>query len=322
MKLSVCIPVYNVEPYIEKCVRSLFEQTYGDLEFVFIDDCSPDGSFTVLEKVLADYPQRRGQIKIVRHQRNSGLIRARQTGIEHASGEYVTHCDPDDWVDRDLYAKMMERAAATEADMVFAPMVRNEAEALNGTKSLDFSGTGADYLDSVGKIIAFNSNVNKIYRREIALDESIVVPDAIKIGEDLCRTIQTVAKCKKVVSIIGPAYHYRVNPDSMSRKFDSRRAIDDLTLVYKTAFAKMPVEAAPYLKKQILRDIVFLGLKFGVMDRLEFESWCPEFERLTAVPWPADTSFKRRAMLNVALKSYAVSRILFKILPHRGVDGL
>ena len=75
--VSILVPVFNVEPYVERCCRSLFEQTYENLEFVFVDDCSTDNSIKIIEQVSSEYPSRSGQIQIVRHQKNRGLAASR-----------------------------------------------------------------------------------------------------------------------------------------------------------------------------------------------------------------------------------------------------
>ena len=90
-KVSVLVPVYGVEKYIEECARSLFEQTYGNIEYVFVDDCSKDGSIAILERVAEEYPQRKSQTRIIRHDHNRGLGGARLTALQKATGEYVTH---------------------------------------------------------------------------------------------------------------------------------------------------------------------------------------------------------------------------------------
>ena len=94
-KISIIVPIYNVEQYIERCARSLFEQTYDDIEYVFVDDCSPDNSLNILYEVLNDYPHRISNVKIIRHIENKGLTAARNSGLEVATGDYIAHCDSD-----------------------------------------------------------------------------------------------------------------------------------------------------------------------------------------------------------------------------------
>lgn len=117
-KVSVYIPVYGVEKYIEKCAQTLFEQTLDDLEYVFVDDCTPDNSFQILEQVLEKYPNRKSQVKIVHHKMNQGVCIARKTGIQHCTGEYITCCEPDDWVETTMYEELYNKVKETGADMV------------------------------------------------------------------------------------------------------------------------------------------------------------------------------------------------------------
>ena len=91
--VSVIIPVYKVEPYMARCARSLFSQTMEDLEFIFIDDCSPDRSIDVMREVLEEFPERKDQVVVYRMPRNSGQAAVRMQGLALARGEYVIHCD-------------------------------------------------------------------------------------------------------------------------------------------------------------------------------------------------------------------------------------
>ncbi len=109
-KVSVIIPVYGVENSIERCARSLFEQTLDEMEYLFIDDCTKDRSIEVLKSVLKDYPKRKSQVTIHRMDNNSGQAKVREWGILNATGEYIIHCDSDDWVDKDIYRELYEKA--------------------------------------------------------------------------------------------------------------------------------------------------------------------------------------------------------------------
>ena len=118
MKVSILIPVYGVEQYIAECARSLFSQTYRDLEFIFVDDCSPDNSISVLKKVLEDYPDRANQVHIIRHETNKGVGTARQTAFTHATGEYIMHADSDDLLPADAVELLVGRMQKRVYDIV------------------------------------------------------------------------------------------------------------------------------------------------------------------------------------------------------------
>ncbi|MBD5421701.1 MAG: glycosyltransferase family 2 protein, partial [Bacteroides sp.] len=117
--ISVIVPVYGVEKYIERCVRSLFSQTMTEgVEFIFINDCTKDRSIELLTGIISEYPQLSPQVKIIHHPRNRGLAVARQTGLDAAQGEYILHLDSDDYFESDMLEMMYETAMANNSDVV------------------------------------------------------------------------------------------------------------------------------------------------------------------------------------------------------------
>lgn len=119
MKVSVIIPIYKVERFIVKCAESLLAQTLNEVEFIFVDDASPDNSMALLQACIEQYPQRKSCVKIVRHSQNMGLPAARNTGLRVATGEYVFHCDSDDFVDKEMLEVLYLTAVEQKADIVW-----------------------------------------------------------------------------------------------------------------------------------------------------------------------------------------------------------
>lgn len=117
-KVSVIVPVYNVAKWIERSVRSLFSQSLDDVEFIFVNDCTPDNSMDIVDAVLSAFASRRHQTKIINHPFNRGVAQARQTGIDNATGEYTIHFDPDDWVGAKWLESLYIEAKCSGADMV------------------------------------------------------------------------------------------------------------------------------------------------------------------------------------------------------------
>ena len=109
MKVSIIIPIYNVEKYVERCLRSVMAQTYGDIECLLVDDCTPDGSMAICERMLAEYV---GPIdfKVLHHERNRGLSAARNTGTAAAMGKYIYYLDSDDEITPDCIALLVAEA--------------------------------------------------------------------------------------------------------------------------------------------------------------------------------------------------------------------
>ena len=119
MKVSIVVPIYGVEKYIERCARSLFEQTYEDIEYVFVNDATLDNSIQKLNEIIDKYSHRREHIKVLSHKENKGLPAARNTGLSVVTGEYIYHCDSDDWIEKDMIQSLCEKVIQEKADIVW-----------------------------------------------------------------------------------------------------------------------------------------------------------------------------------------------------------
>lgn len=115
--VSICVPVYNVAPYIERCVHSLMQQTYEHIEYIFVDDCSTDESVSLLQKVIAGYPNRAKQVRILHNDRNHGLAYTRRISIEAARGEWILCVDSDDYIEPQTVERMYA-ARTPDCEMV------------------------------------------------------------------------------------------------------------------------------------------------------------------------------------------------------------
>lgn len=213
-KVSVIIPVYGVEKYIERCARSLFEQTLDDIEFIFVDDCTKDNSIAVLQGVLADYPQRQSQTRILRHDVNKGLPAARHTGIVVATGEYIAHCDSDDWVELVMYEKMYQKAKECNADMVVSDYYI--ASQSNKTASKGCINTDSFLEDLFFTHIPW-AVWNKMVKRDIYLAHNISYPQ-YSMGEDMSLTLQLANFCKTISYVSMPLYYYFYNDSSITKQ--------------------------------------------------------------------------------------------------------
>ena len=212
--VSVIIPVFKTEQFIERCCRSLFAQTLGSIEYVFVDDCSPDGSIAVMRKVLEDYPDRKDQVRVIRMDRNSGQAAVREAGLREASGEYLIHCDSDDWVEPDMYRLLHERAVSEDADVVICDMFRSDGMS-DSFFGCGFRGSKTYAEDVVAKRV-FPALWNKLTRRSLFLSEGFVHP-VCNLGEDYAITSQVAVHCGRVSYVDKPLYHYFTNPASITK---------------------------------------------------------------------------------------------------------
>ncbi|MCM1292328.1 MAG: glycosyltransferase [Bacteroides sp.] len=226
MKVSVVVPVYGVEGFVERCVVALMEQTARDVEFVFVDDCSTDRSMAIVEQTVALYPDRQGQVKLLRHDRNRGLPSARNTGLEAATGEYVVHIDSDDYPEPRMIEAMTDCAEATGADMVWCDFFisSDSGDRLMTTPNI------ADASEATIEMLCggMKYNVwNKMIRRSVMIDNRLRFPDGRAMGEDLTM-VMAAACCSKTARVAEPLYHYRrTNEGAMTRNYSDRN-LDEL----------------------------------------------------------------------------------------------
>lgn len=118
MKVSICVPVYGVEKSIERCLRSLLGQTYPNIEYVFVNDCTPDRSMEILQQCIKEYPEREKEVKIISHDRNRGLSAARNTALEYCTGDFLMWIDSDDYIELDTVQRAVEKQKEEDCDIV------------------------------------------------------------------------------------------------------------------------------------------------------------------------------------------------------------
>lgn len=223
-KVSIIITVYNCEKFIEICAQSLFEQTLDSIEYIFVNDATPDNSIHILESVLDEYPSRQDYVKIINLSQNNGVSNARRIGIENAIGEYVIHCDSDDWVDKDMYENLYLKAKETNADIVGCNF-RHEFSDIQYDFHQQYANNMEENIRRLinGKI--FPSLCTSIVKRSLITDNSISFPIGLNMGEDLFFNLQLYLHAKKIVGIDWAPYHYRHSEDSSCVR-RTRKSID------------------------------------------------------------------------------------------------
>ena len=263
------MPVYNVENYIERCVRSIFGQTYPDIEYVFVDDCSPDSSIAVVERVVADYPQREKQIKIVKHDCNQGVACSRNTALNNATGDYVMWVDPDDYIDVRFIEKLVEKQQEKNADVV-----------IGGYETLYLSGniphpvkkvaTPSDYLHLVLQRKVNTALWGKIWRRSIYESNNIRFIPGCNLDEDGHLSARYLYNSNVIdfVDVIGYFYDCSRADNSGNGSFNEKKyqkawfLYDDLCLFFNEK-EKLFLDDLGYWKAKLLAATLINSAKDG-----------------------------------------------------------
>lgn len=211
--VSVIIPVYNVENYIGECARSLFEQTLRDVEFIFVNDATQDGSMESLRKVIEAYPQRAERVKIVMKPVNEGLPAARRSGLELAEGEYVAHCDSDDWMEPNMLERMYLEARAYDADAVVCAWFRDNEPF--PTKYVHPGENCRDFILSDMIAVGEMQSVWRYMVRRDVYSKGVEFP-RFNQGEDHALMVQLAYHCSSIYCVKQPLYHWRTNMASIT----------------------------------------------------------------------------------------------------------
>ncbi|MBR1735149.1 MAG: glycosyltransferase [Alphaproteobacteria bacterium] len=223
IKISVIVPIYNVEKYIRRCLDSIINQTFHELEIICVNDGSTDKS----EEILIEYKKKDSRIKII-NQENSGLSAARNSGLKIAQGEYVGFVDSDDWIDLDFFEKLYSAAKTCDADAACAEIKRTHASGKIITK-LKFEKL--QVLTSVYEKYSYNKIPkmcyvwNKIYKKSELDRQNLSFKEGVMF-EDIYFTPKFLYFSKKIVIVPDVYYNYWANNKSISRDMRDKNQID------------------------------------------------------------------------------------------------
>ena len=234
-KVSVIVPVYKAEKYIERCCRSLFDQTLDNIEYIFVNDCTPDDSIKILNNIASEYPQRQSSIHIINHEKNLGQSGARRSGMSIATGEYIIHCDADDWVDIEMYEEMYLKAIETGADAVCCDM-KMEFEDYSYIKqyNTDYSDHKLMY-DCIAPIaVVYCSMCNRLISNSIFKNNVIIPFEGVNMWDDVGLTIRLRYFIKSNAVINKAFYHYnRSNETSTTKRPQLERVLEQIKCAQK-----------------------------------------------------------------------------------------
>lgn len=265
-KVSILVPVYGVEKFIERCAISLFEQTFEDIEYIFVNDCTPDKSIYILNKVLNKYPNRKEQVKIIDHEVNSGVSAVRNTLIDNAKGDYILFVDSDDYLALDaiqlLYGKIIqEKADIVVCDFyeVFKTDLVESIQIIEDHKH--------DFLKSTISVQTLVPFWNKLIKRELFTKYNIRAKKGFNYGEDYLIMPKIIYYANKISKLDKTLYYYsQINSNSYTSQELSKKHIDSIVFVLNdlTDFFKNKPDYS------LFRDALLQGKLRKKMDLLFF----------------------------------------------------
>lgn len=268
-KISVIVPIYNVEKFLNRCVQSLRNQTLQDIEIILVDDQSPDNC----PKMCDEYAKQDARIKVI-HKKNGGLGYARNSGMEIAKGEYVAFVDSDDYVDLDMFELMYDAAVEHNADFV---RVDNYKERMDGTilnqsyvppmregvynkeelrKELLYTQLGMNPSDDASKYVSCSVWRN-IYRKEIIDCLGLqFVSERELISEDIPFNMEFMMNCERAAVINRKFYHYVINDKSLTQTYRADRFERELILYHELIKRAQKLKIYEQCKVRLARHLL------------------------------------------------------------------
>ncbi len=226
-KVSVIMPVYNTELYVERAIISLMEQTLDDVQFIIIDDGSNDNSLSIIKEVITRYPIRKDQITLISRE-NRGVAATRAQGMELATGDYVIHLDSDDWAEKSWLKEMYLKAIQENADVV----VCDYNTVCSGKIARRVQCPGKDGFNCVSMLLTgllHGSSCNKLVNRSFILDKNISFLPSINFLEDHVFFIRVFLAAKVVSYVAKPFINYnQMNENSITSYINAKKVNDIL----------------------------------------------------------------------------------------------
>ncbi|MBS3202812.1 glycosyltransferase [Turicibacter bilis] len=341
-KVSIIIPVYNVEKYIVQCLDSVINQSLQDIEIIIVDDGSPDRCGEICE----EYAKLDNRIKVI-HKQNEGLGYARNSGISIASGEYIGFIDSDDFVEKNMFEELYNTAVKQKADAVYCGIYyhqNNESVASDFVNSISvWSGKNEVkkfLMDLVSSDIdevedaRFGATVWKgIFSRKVIVENKIkFYSEREYVSEDSLFDIDFMSKAERVVMIPQNYYYYRYNPESLTSVYRDDRFAKNIEL-YKLGkqklwenfhdqkiilqYGRMLISATRVCIIQEVRNTKKIGFKKVIADIRQMCSNVFLQEVLRDYPWEK-LPVKTRIFSYLMKKRMAYLQFLFVTLKYRG----
>lgn len=216
--VSIIVPIYNIEQYLERCIESIINQVYKELEIVLVNDGSTDNSGAICDR----YAVKDSRIRVI-HKKNGGLVSARKAGLEIATGQYIGFVDGDDYINEDMYQELVKNIKATDADFVHSGYINKSGNCLypeNAIFDLEHGDVIESFLrdyilDHTSELRIIPCIWSKLFKAELIKSSYKFVPDTQSIGEDWISLLECIFQSKKISLLNFAAYHYTIRQGSL-----------------------------------------------------------------------------------------------------------
>lgn len=228
--VSILVPIYNTAKYIERCARSIFDQTYPNIEVIFFNDMTPDNSMEILDSVIKEYEIEGRQLPIIKRNNpisNLGLPEVRNQSIGMAAGEYLFFLDSDDYIPQNSIELLISEAVASDADIVKGGYSQTSSGVIFRTWENIIPESKDDYINQMLNWCETSLSVwGGVYRKSLFLENKLKFLSGHNMGEDFCMSSRVIFYANKIGHVREVVYYYESNPNSITHSFSEKNAHD------------------------------------------------------------------------------------------------
>ena len=266
--ISILIPIYKVEKWIEKSARSAFEQTYEDINYIFVDDCSPDNSVEVLQQVIVQYPHRASLVRIIQNEQNQGIASVRNTLIDACYTDFLFFLDSDDWIEPNAIELLVDKQVETGADIVTGRILESTSQGEKPYKTLGYDKDRESTLCGLLTDQMVSPVLHcRLIRTSLFKNNNIKFEESVNLSEDFCVTPRLFYFSKIVAGIPNFIVHYnRQNANSYTFNFKTNWNLQSQVLksyeITKSFFADKDIKYKEALEMSLFgkyRYMLFLS---------------------------------------------------------------
>lgn len=284
MKISIIVPVYNVTDYIVRCWDSIRNQSYKNLEVLFVDDCGTDDSIAKLDSCIASYEDY--DVRILHHSRNRGLSAARNTGLEAATGDYVYFLDSDDDITPDCIESLVAPLSERNYDLVIGDY---SVVGEGGYLPLNLGEGAVETNDEVMRTYAagdwYVMAWNKLCRREFLLENNLFFKDGL-IHEDVLWTFKVACKAENLYVVKKPVYNYYVRSSSIMTSMSIEKDVNTYVEVFDNIASFVKDEGREYGKYEYaLIEGKKTGILYSLLQKGEGKLYGESYQKFRKLPF-------------------------------------
>jgi glycosyltransferase involved in cell wall biosynthesis len=316
--ISIIIPVYNAAQHLPRCLQSICDQTYRNIELIVVDDCSNDNSVAVIKNYFVPSEKNNGIIlKLISHQKNRGVAAARNTGLEHATGDYIYFVDADDWIEPETLACMEQEAALKNYDILGHELWFHYGKKRRITMPDAVSGEEAFIKMTTG---AFRWNLWLYFvKRNLYTQNEIKFLEGMNMGEDMMVMGKLFLCSKNFGMLHQPFYNYvSANPTSVTKEKSEARTIQmtaNLNELKNFIIKNRSLDFLEHFQQLVLHAKIPLLFSSNTDDYKKWLSWFPEANQYAL-------RNKKNSIRNRILQYAAIKKMFFILKLHHYLTNI